>query len=128
MKTAYRKKSVSTKMDEESKPPFVRSMCRHFMNGFCKFGTLKFLDIIEFIDDDRPQHYLTGDACNFAHRRSELGTDTKMYAIRCAPVLRNERVRYQACRHFMRTGMCKFGEKCVFAHGAEELSAWREQE
>ena len=44
MKTAYRKKSVSTKMDEESKPPFVRSMCRHFMNGFCKFGTLKFLD------------------------------------------------------------------------------------
>ena len=70
----------------------------------------------------------SGDACDFAHQRSELGIDCKKYAIRVAPVLRNEHVRYQVCRHFMRTGMCKFGEKCVFAHGAEELSDWREQE
>lgn len=34
---------------------------------------------------------------------------------------------YSACESFMETGVCHFGGQCIEAHGAEELSEWKQR-
>jgi hypothetical protein len=31
------------------------------------------------------------------------------------------RKKYEICKNFVETGECKYGEKCLFAHGEHEL-------
>jgi len=32
------------------------------------------------------------------------------------------RKKYEMCKNFKEKGICKYGEKCLFAHGEHELS------
>ena len=32
------------------------------------------------------------------------------------------RTRYEMCKNWKEKGMCKYGEKCLFAHGEHELN------
>ena len=32
------------------------------------------------------------------------------------------RMKYESCKNFRETGYCKYGDKCLFAHGAHELT------
>lgn len=31
------------------------------------------------------------------------------------------RLKYEMCKNFRETGSCKYGDRCLFAHGAHEL-------
>lgn len=37
------------------------------------------------------------------------------------------RKKYEMCKNWKEKGICRYGEKCLFAHGAHELSS-REDE
>ena len=32
------------------------------------------------------------------------------------------RKKYESCKNFRETGVCKYGDKCLFAHGDHELT------
>lgn len=85
-----------------------RALCRHFQHGFCKMGR----------------------DCNFAHTFDELlAAIPPSTTIRPAPRRGSvEVINYRLCRHFSRTGACRMGHDCRFAHGAKELLSWQNQQ
>lgn len=40
---------------------------------------------------------------------------------RLPPCARSDMYKTELCKHYMRTGGCKYGSKCQFAHGYGEL-------
>ena len=45
--------------------------------------------------------------------------DTKSASASCAkPIVR---LKYEMCKNFKETGSCKYGDRCLFAHGDHEL-------
>ena len=34
-----------------------------------------------------------------------------------------KRVKYEMCKNWREKGSCKYGDKCLFAHGNDELSS-----
>lgn len=37
------------------------------------------------------------------------------------------RKKYEMCKNFKEKGICKYGEKCLFAHGEHELTRRSEE-
>jgi hypothetical protein len=100
-------------------PHHKTRMCAHFQkSGHCHFG----------------------ERCNFAHgseelrvpseavsgRKSAEGSDVSETASTCSSVDLNALLglpdyKTRICRNFQQTGACKYGDRCNFAHGKEEL-------
>jgi hypothetical protein len=49
----------------------------------------------------------------------KVNSDTKALVIKTiAPT----RKKYEMCKNFKEKGVCKYGDKCLFAHGEHELT------
>lgn len=100
----------------KNQDPFYKTrMCKNFKSGTCAFG----------------------DQCNFAHGENELrSADVAMQAFASSavcptamgqkgPEKRGDTAailhKTRMCSNYQRDGVCKFGDRCAFAHGMHEL-------
>jgi hypothetical protein len=116
------KRAVAGAQRSTKQEPYYKTMlCSFNLNGMCKFG----------------------DQCNFAHGESDLrDADTALLALSTAasaastarPAAGKAKDDGQAqkkpyktrmCQNWLDAGHCKFGSRCMFAHGDAELKAYR---
>lgn len=88
-------------LDPTLYPFFKTAMCRNFPSGDCEFG----------------------DQCHFAHRTDELRTleDTLLPSSTYATRFDTNSFKTRMCKNYKNSGVCKFADRCSFAHGQDEL-------
>ena len=76
----------------------------------------------------RQNQCLEGEHCNFAHGDHELRVlppdlVTQLEPSQPKPKEEQPLLKTKLCSKFINTGHCPYGDKCIFAHGTEELRA-----
>ncbi len=120
---ASKRNPAAAQRSTKQEPYFKTMLCSFNLNGMCKFG----------------------DQCNFAHGEADLRDgDTALLALSTAASAassastarpggktkedaqgQKKPYKTRMCQNWLDHGHCKFGPKCMFAHGDAELKMYR---
>jgi hypothetical protein len=98
-----------------------RAECSFYKIGFCRKGPTCRFRHVRRAPEECPDE-LDWDEIH----ESKAGGDVVIGADGQARISHNDMFKVVLCKHWLKAGVCPFGERCHFAHGAQELRAREE--